>query len=207
MKKYIKYLMYILEHKKNVFKTCWKRGLYLHAFTHDLSKFRPSEFIPYARYFYGRYIPHAVLSNIAGIKNKDKILTKEKVKEDFEKAWKKHYSRNKHHWNYWCRKDVPKDIPDKYLQQMIADWEGMSLKFGDTAQSFYIKNYWDIKLTWNSRIRLERMLGLTEIFNEPDKLLIEFMSGTVGKMVDDINNTIEEKFKVNCYEEFNLKRK
>lgn len=56
MNKYIKYLLYVLEHKKNVFKTCWNKGLYLHAFTHDLSKFRPSEFIPYARYFYDESI-------------------------------------------------------------------------------------------------------------------------------------------------------
>lgn len=34
-------------------KLAGKRGLYLHAFTHDLSKFLPSEFIPYAKWFYG----------------------------------------------------------------------------------------------------------------------------------------------------------
>ena len=48
MKLYYEYLKYVLEHKKNVFKTCRKRGLKLHALTHDLSKFSPSEFIPYA---------------------------------------------------------------------------------------------------------------------------------------------------------------
>lgn len=51
------YLLYVLEHKKNVFKVCWKRGMYLHAFTHDLSKFLPSEFFPYAERFYGPPVP------------------------------------------------------------------------------------------------------------------------------------------------------
>ena len=55
MDKYIKYFLYILEHKKNVFKMCWKKGLYLHAFTHDLSKFLPDEFFPYANWFYGKF--------------------------------------------------------------------------------------------------------------------------------------------------------
>jgi len=52
MKKYLDYLKYVLEHKKNVFIECWKEGLYFHAFTHDLSKLLPCEFFPYANYFY-----------------------------------------------------------------------------------------------------------------------------------------------------------
>jgi hypothetical protein len=50
---YLKYLLYVLEHKWNVGIECLKMGMPLHALTHDLSKFRPSEFIPYAKYFYG----------------------------------------------------------------------------------------------------------------------------------------------------------
>ena len=52
MNKYLKYFLYVLEHKKNVGIECIKEGRYIHAITHDMSKFRPSEFIPYARFFY-----------------------------------------------------------------------------------------------------------------------------------------------------------
>ena len=90
MNKYWKYLLYVLEHKKNVFKTCWKRGLYLHALTHDLSKFMPDEFIPYARYFYGNYPTEAILSNFNCVENKRKILTYEEVSKRFDKAWELH---------------------------------------------------------------------------------------------------------------------
>lgn len=173
MNKYIKYLLYVLEHKKNVFKTCWSKGLYLHSFTHDLSKFRPSEFIPYARYFYGNYPPNALLKDI-GYKN---IKTKEKIKEDFDKAWELHYKRNKHHPEHW----VSKDIPRKYIKQMVCDLEAMSLKFGGTAQEYYLKNYNKWNITHETRLRLERELDLINKYN-----------GAVSECSPEVYMTIEE---------------
>ena len=127
IKPYWDYLKYLLNHKKNVFIECWNEGLYLHAFTHDLSKFLPCEFIPYARYFY---------------------IDKEKYEDDFEKAWIHHYRYNKHHWNYWgycwvntrdfnfrIKMDNPAEMKDKYIRQMICDWKAMSRKFGNIVQN------------------------------------------------------------------------
>lgn len=153
MNKYWKYFKYIMEHKKNVFIECWKEGLYIHAFTHDLSKFSLKEFLPYANWFYGEY-------GLA-IKDKDKNGTREweRYREcgvRFSWACEHHYKHNKHHWNYWIRREMP----DKYIKQMICDWKGMSRKFGDTAQEFYYKNYDKIRLERNSRINLEFELGL-----------------------------------------------
>jgi len=116
--KYLKYFFYIIEHKWYVLIECWKVGLYWHGITHDLSKFLPSEFIPYARYFYG------------GKNNK----------EEFEKAWLKHKNRNPHHWNYWLLDGRPIKMPYKYIKQMICDWRAMSRKFGDTPREFYQNN-------------------------------------------------------------------
>ena len=53
MRKYFEYLKYVLIHKKNVFKICFRKGMFVHAFTHDLSKFHPVEFVSYAKRFYG----------------------------------------------------------------------------------------------------------------------------------------------------------
>jgi len=142
IKPYWDYFKYVLEHKKNVFKTCWSKGLYKHAITHDLSKFSSQEFVSYAKYFY---------------------INKEEFKQEFDKAWEHHYKNNPHHWDYWLDENgVPKTIPDRYLRQMIADWEGMSLKFGDTAQEYYLNNYKKIKLDRDTRIKLEMMLGLND---------------------------------------------
>lgn len=189
MKKYIKYLLYVLEHKKNVFKTCWKRGLYLHAFTHDLSKFLPSEFIPYARNFYGNYQPNALLKDI-GYKN---IRTKESVKEDFEKAWKLHYKRNKHHPEHWNGKP----IPHKHIMEMICDLEGMSLKFGDTAQAYYLNNYnkWNLE-KWSRHI-LECNLGLLE-YNAPICECSQEYWMTLGELVEDSDKYYKEHGVISC---------
>lgn len=159
---YREYLKYVLEHKKNVFKTCWKRGLYLHAFTHDLSKFLPSEFIPYAKWFYGKYglkLKEVYVFNKVPINRAEEVLHElySKSKQDFYRAWEHHYKHNKHHWNYW----IGKRIPYKYIIQMICDWEAMSLKFGGTAQEYYMNNYDKIDLTVESRCELEFHLGLT----------------------------------------------
>lgn len=184
MNKYIKYLLYMLEHKKNVFKTCWKKGLYIHAFTHDLSKFRPSEFIPYARYFYGDYPPNALLKNI-GYKN---IKTEEMVKEEFNKAWRLHYKRNKHHPEHW----KGRDIPCKYITQIVCDLEAMSLKFGGTAQEYYLKNYYKWDITRETRFRLERKLDLIEKFNAPicECDLQAWM--TIEELIEDVDNYYEK---------------
>ncbi|APH20811.1 DUF5662 family protein [Clostridium botulinum] len=187
---YIKYFKYVCEHKKNVFKECVKmskrykgknkRDLIIHAFTHDLSKFNPKEFIPYARYFYGNYPSDAVLFNVPCIQNKDKIKTKENVKKDFNKAWQHHKDRNKHHWNYWHERKL--EMPLRYIIEMICDWSAMSIKFGDTPQDFYCKNYDKIKLKHNSRVNLEFELGLlgeAVVFNMTWKELCESQGKTI----------------------------
>ena len=53
MTKYLKYLWYVIRHKWYVGIECFKKGLYWQGLVHDSSKLFPSEFIPYARYFYG----------------------------------------------------------------------------------------------------------------------------------------------------------
>ena len=128
----------MLEHKKNVFKTCWSKGLYLQAFTHDLSKFSPIEFVNYAKEFH-----------------------KDEAETNFHKAWQHHIKKNKHHWQHWLDGDgQPQDIPDKYLKEMVADWEAMAIKFGDSAQGWYLLHYKEFNLTRNTRLRLEKILGI-----------------------------------------------
>lgn len=107
------YLKYLMRHKYYVAIECFKRGLFIHAFTHDLSKFRPSEWFPYVNYFY--------VSN-----------TDEHNLIKFDKAWLYHQHRNKHHWQYWILKEDETKfekiikIPNNILLQMVCDWIGAS---------------------------------------------------------------------------------
>jgi hypothetical protein len=120
-----------MEHKKNVFIECWKEKLYIHAFTHDLSKFIPDkEFNAYANWFYGKY---------GKAYKGDYSVEHEMAKTRFDWAWKHHYTHNKHHWDYWSAEH--QEMPREYIKQMICDWKGMARKFGDTAQAYYLKNY------------------------------------------------------------------
>jgi hypothetical protein len=79
---------------------------------HDMSKFKPSEFIPYAHTFVddrgnGRYVETP----------------------EFNQAWNHHQKRNQHHHQYWLLKEdsgatIPMNMPDIYIEEMICDWLG-----------------------------------------------------------------------------------
>ena len=50
--KHLKYLCYVLRHKWYVFIECCKLGIPVRGLVHDLSKFRPSEWFPYANFIH-----------------------------------------------------------------------------------------------------------------------------------------------------------
>jgi len=90
----IGYLWQVLRHKWFVFLECCKLGIPWLGIIHDLSKFRLSEFISYAKYFRGGKSPND-----------------EKHDIDFDYAWLHHQRRNKHHWQYWIlMNDNPKPV-------------------------------------------------------------------------------------------------
>ncbi len=141
--KHLKYLSYVFRHKWYVFLECIKYGLWWQGIIHDLSKFYPSEWIPYAEYFYG---------------NKDK--------KAFNVAWNHHIHRNPHHWQYWiltfdegfC---APMPMPDRYIQEMVADWKGANKLLSKTGVvKWYEENREKIKLHHTTRKKVEALLGI-----------------------------------------------
>jgi len=110
-----KNLLYILDHKLNVLVECWHEGLFIQGITHDLSKFTPKEFFPYAKKFFYN-----------GEKNLSDELT-------WKFAWLNHQHQNKHHWEYWVVDPQNKQallMPRKYLIEMVCDWRSFSRKWG-----------------------------------------------------------------------------
>jgi hypothetical protein len=147
-----KYLKYLIRHKYYVAKFCFKSGLYWQGVVHDLSKFRPDEFFPYARYFYGdkefykwadekgKYIGYYG----RGLRQ---------VEEEFLEAWLKHQNRNPHHWQYWLlHMDngslIKMPMPQHYMLEMICDWRGagMAITGEDNTLAWYNQNKENINL-------------------------------------------------------------
>ena len=64
---------------------------------------------------------------------------------------------------------------------MVCDLEAMSLKFGGTAQEYYLKNYNKWNITHETRLRLERELDLINKYN-----------GAVSECSPEVYMTIEE---------------
>lgn len=95
---YLKYLWYVIRHKWYVMLECWKQGLYWTGVKHDWSKFLLSEFIPYARYFYGNY---PSIKDIHGDQRNHIHTYKEDIEREFNMAWLLHQKRNGHHWQWY----------------------------------------------------------------------------------------------------------
>ena len=159
--KHWEYLKYLLKHKWYVAIECFKRGLYLHGITHDLSKFRSSEWFPYVEYFYGDF----------GINNKcpAKWITQKcfEVQRAFDIAWLKHQHRNRHHWQHWLLlgdegEIKPIHIPFNILMQMACDWIGASKATRGKSASpaeWYGKVKKETILTFENRVIFERLIN------------------------------------------------
>jgi hypothetical protein len=173
MKIYFKYLNYVLRHKWFVFIECCKFGKIWRGIWHDMSKFRPDEFIPYARYFYGTWPEweHSKF-NCPGYPYE---LTKQGIEKAFDLAWLKHQHRNPHHWQHWLLQEDDGDlktinIPDKYIAEMIADWCGAGKAITgnndpNECRKWYLANYNKIKVSsWTrTRINAKFDICLTDI--------------------------------------------
>lgn len=163
---YLKYLKYVVRHKYYVSVECFKHGLYWRGLKHDLSKFLPSEFIPYAKFFYGSKTPR-----------RDKTgyyKPTDTGDADFDFAWLKHQKRNDHHWQWWI---LPEDnggvkilpMPYEALTEMICDWVGAGQAQGNKSpandiyketRAWYNVNKVKMQLHRDTRVEIERRLGV-----------------------------------------------
>lgn len=177
MKRHVNYLKYVLRHKFFVFLA----GIRLHVpilslLAHDWDKFKPDEWIPYARTFYA---PDGASQYTES--------------PEFAHAWMLHQHRNEHHWQFWLNAGK-KNISDTRVfvwdrgeasgilndghvfkwtdeitvrgpmsenatREMVADWvgAGRALGFND-PKGWYEKNKEHILLHPITRLRVERLL-------------------------------------------------
>ena len=155
--KHIKYLVYLIRHKWYVGLECFKVNLFWRGLIHDLSKFLPSEWLPYTNYFYGKKD-----SDIK--KGRDETgyyKPTDTGDESFDFAWLLHQKRNRHHWQWWV---LPEDdggtkiieMDYKYILEMVCDWVGAG-----KAQGFFSPENDKYKETrkWYSKNRKNMQIG------------------------------------------------
>jgi len=134
VRRHLAYLSYVVRHKWFVMIECFRHGLIWRGLVHDLSKFRPSEWFPYARHFYNR--------------NGSKVFHRDNLgREGFDFAWLLHQKRNRHHWQWWI---LPaEEAGEKVLEmkpvfrtEMVCDWIGdrRAMGHGKDLYSWYKKN-------------------------------------------------------------------
>jgi len=166
MNKYYKYLKYVLKHKWYVFQECFKVGLIWRGIMHDMSKFLPSEFIPYARYFNGKYFTEEYCVKVENIGVSTRP-SQDDIKRAFAVAWLKHIHINKHHWQYWLlSKDDGStkilEMPIKYVFEMICDWRGAgkAIHGKDETLEWYEANKEKMLLSGEARRCVRITLGV-----------------------------------------------
>lgn len=146
MKNHWIYLKYVVRHKWYCVKACWKIApswlceVWFLGIFHDWSKFRFSEWTPYAEHFYGDG-------------------------RSLDEAWLKHIHRNKHHWQYWIlREDDGEtkclDMPDRYILEMVADWyaAGMVISKRPFVGPWYVENKDKIIMSERTRKQVETVI-------------------------------------------------
>lgn len=174
IKRHWAYFKYVIRHKYYVFVEGIKIGMpFLFLLLHDLSKFLPSEWGPYAATFYNEDGSKRYLET-----------------PEFEMAWNHHQKGNKHHWQYWMltwdRGDtICLPIPNKYLYEMWIDWRGAGRAITGNADpaAWYLKNRDNIKLHPETRWVIEQWccIDKTNWHNESAQWYTELLNNNVER--------------------------
>ena len=165
--KFFKYGSYVLRHKFWVAYYCFKAGIPLRGLLHDSSKLLPSEWQPYANYFYGpKGDENRKIRKEQGGYYKPYSTGDEK----FDFAWLLHQKRNSHHWQWYV---LPKDdgglhvlpMKRKDWKESICDWRGAGRAqgYGDNTIKWYKANGSKMTLHPDTRAKIEK--ELKKIFN------------------------------------------
>ena len=90
---------------------------------HDLSKYSDEEFDAYRRYFYP-------------------INEQEKndAEQDYQDAWKHHYTVNDHHPEHWYIAGKATDMSMRAILEMICDWQSFVFIGKGNATVFWFNN-------------------------------------------------------------------
>jgi hypothetical protein len=167
MRMHLRYGRYVLRHKAFVYRAGRALGLgRWQLLRHDLSKFRPSEWFPYATYFYGGDRPSRGDFVSGDVRMALWDYCREGVAEAFDRAWLLHQHRNPHHYQFWVLREDSGAVkclpmPWRYAMEMVADWRGAGTALGKPdTRAWYLHNREHIQLHPTTRAWVERELGV-----------------------------------------------
>lgn len=169
MKSHAAYFYYVLRHKLYVFRAC--RALHVplwQAVLHDWTKFLPSEWGPYAAYFYGPSEPPINYGELFARQNRTATVAawKEDRQRAFDRAWNAHQKRNRHHHQYWLLTfddggTKALEMPETDVREMVADWVGAGRALGKPdTRAWYAANKDKMQLHPTTRQLVEQLLGV-----------------------------------------------
>ena len=181
IRRHFAYLKYVLRHKYYVLGACPPTGASIwRGLVHDLSKFLPSEWFPYAKTFYDK-------------EGKSRYFKD----QDFDTAWLLHQRRNPHHWQYWVLlRDngslAPLRMPEKYAREMVADWIGAGIAITGRleVQSWYEREKTQMQLHPDTQAFVERLIP-----NALSKIRRKRVESFHAEMVNLINRLAEPNAK------------
>jgi hypothetical protein len=177
------------------------KGLIKQGLLHDIDKFRPSIFIPYAKWVGGN--KGCVISHIVYGMNDDVVKCHELLKQRYENAKARHHKRSPHHWKYWTGEKFDECIPEDILKEMMCDWEATSEVNNTTPQRYYLENYYQIILNDVNRLNLETALKLnTDMKSYVNYTIEQVFDDTVLSKPENIQKEMVKVFN-NVYESVN----
>ena len=163
-----KHFRTITKHKIEVSKLCFKIGLVKQGFTHDLSKYSPTEFLMGARFYQGYRSPNAAEREFRG----------------YTEAWLHHKGRNKHHFEYWLdlsddpgMRLKPAPMPTRFVLEMLCDRIAASKTYKGAEYSdadplaYYERSKGHVIMHPETRALLEKLL--VTLAEEGEQAVIE----------------------------------
>lgn len=161
-----KHFWTITKHRHEVIRLCFQAGIPFQGLLHDLSKYRPQEFLTGVKYYQGIKSPNE----------------KERREFGYSKAWLHHKGRNKHHFEYWLdyspltKSMEPVQMPRKYVAEMVCDRIAASKiyqgeKYHNGAPLIYFQQSRDrVLMHENTKNELEYLLFLLNDTSEKQTL-------------------------------------
>jgi hypothetical protein len=160
MKRYLAWFFYLTKHRYYVFLECCKVKLFWRGLIHDIDKYLPKQFIPYAKFHFNkdgsRINRRDSTGYYDGLNSGDK---------NFEMSLFLHFRKSKHHDVSWVipHKGSYKCFPmdKKSILEMICDWKGAGRANGTPdVVKWYKQNGENQLFHEETRVKVERFLGL-----------------------------------------------
>lgn len=170
MNKHLKYLSYVVRHKWFVLLACIEHGIFWRGVVHDWSKFLPSEWRPYAEFFYGRGAQLRAKKKRTQYLTPDELTELTTIERAFDRAWLSHQHRSPHHWQHHILREDNGNtkllaMSKADATEMVCDWMGAGRAITGrkgTTLDWYLRNRDKMALPYEIKAYVEHLLQVPD---------------------------------------------